>query len=126
MASGGLTEDAGTVIEIRHPNSTATAGPAAGPEGVALAAFVESAEAPPRIVRVDLSEITQGNSAVDLHVEDGTVVMVMERENRSVSVIGLVRRPDNYELPTDDSLRLLDALALAGGPTVSVADKVRV
>ena len=126
VASGGLTEDAGTVIEIRHPNSTVTTGISPSPEGVALAAFVQSVETPPRIVRVDLSEITRGESTVDLHVEDGSVVMVMDRKNRSVSVIGLVRRPDSYELPSDDTLRLLDALALAGGPTVSVANKVRV
>ncbi len=126
VASGGLTEDAGNLIEIRHPNSTSMAASPAAPQGVALAAFIESPEAPARVVRVDLSDITPGSQLTDLHVEDGTVVMVMERENRSVSVIGLVRRPDNYDLPTDDSLRLLDALALAGGPTVSVADKVRV
>jgi polysaccharide export outer membrane protein len=126
VAAGGLTDEAGTLIEMRHPNSTMAAGATPGPEGVALAAFVTSEQAPERIVRVDLAELARGDSAVDLHVEDGTVVMVMEQESRTVSVIGLVRRPDSYELPSDEPLRVLDALALAGGPTVSIADKVRV
>jgi polysaccharide export outer membrane protein len=126
VAAGGLSESAGTLIEMRHPNEPLSTGMTPGPEGVALASFAASPEFPPRIVRIDLAQITRGESTADLHIEDGTVVMVMQRENRSVSVIGLVRRPDNYELPSADSLRLLDALALAGGPTVSVADKVRV
>ncbi len=126
VAAGGLNEEAGTEIEIRHPNRRLVGTPGTGPEGVALASFVSSTEEPPRIVRLDLAEIPQAEPDIDLHIEDGSVVMVHTREKRSVSVIGLVRRPDNYELPTEESLRLLDALALAGGPTVSVADKVRV
>jgi polysaccharide export outer membrane protein len=126
VAAGGMTDEAGMIIEIRHPSSTVAASSAVGPEGVALASFVSSPEAPERLVRVDLSELNRSESPPDLHMEDGTVVMVMQRESRTISVIGLVRRPDNYELPTDETLRVLDALALAGGPTVSVADKVRV
>jgi polysaccharide export outer membrane protein len=126
ISAGGLSDEAGTQIEIRHPNSTAAAGMPPNRDGVALAAFVASPEMPARTVRLDLVEVAQNSSTADLHVEDGTVVMVMERPRRTVSVIGLVRRPDSYELPADESLRLLDALALAGGPTVSVADKVLV
>jgi polysaccharide export outer membrane protein len=126
VAAGGLSDEAGTLIEIRHPNAPATSASTAGPDGVALASFSPQQDLPPRTARIDLGEVARGQWPSDLHVEDGTVVMVMERENRSVSVIGLVRRPDSYELPADETLTLLDALALAGGPTVSVADKVRV
>ena len=50
----------------------------------------------------------------------------MPKEKHSISVLGLVNRPGNYELPADESLRILDALALAGDRQVSVADRVRV
>merc|ERR1712196_539153 len=65
-------------------------------------------------------------NGVDLHVEDGSVVMVKEQESHSISVLGLVKRPGNYDLPLDETYRLLDAVAMAGGTTVSIADKVRV
>jgi len=92
-----------------------------------LASFVSSSTTPPRIVRVDLDLLTSPEGErLDLHVEDGSVIMVKERERRSVSVIGLVKRPDSYELPEGEEVRVLDSLALAGGLTVSVADKVRV
>ena len=55
-----------------------------------------------------------------------SVVVVLEKAQQSVSVIGLVQRPGNYELPTDETLRLLDAIALAGGLRVSVANRVQV
>jgi polysaccharide export outer membrane protein len=127
VAAGGLTQEAGTEIEIRHPNSGQPLADHHGMvHGVTLASFVDSPEDPPRIVRLNLADLRRGDEAVDLSVEDGSVIMVRKRQKHSVSVIGLVRRPDNYELPEDEALRLLDALALAGGPTVSVADKVRV
>jgi polysaccharide biosynthesis/export protein len=128
VAAGGLTKDAGNEIELRHPNTGPQTFAGNAPRaGVALASFVDSPESPPRVVRLDLAELRRGEQGpVDLHVEDGSVVMVRKRQQKSISVIGLVRRPDNYDLPEDDTLRLLDALALAGGPTVSVVDKVRV
>ena len=52
--------------------------------------------------------------------------MVKEQESHSISVLGLVKRPGNYDLPLDETYRLLDAVAMAGGTTVSIADKVRV
>jgi polysaccharide export outer membrane protein len=126
VAAGGLSEKAGTVVEIRHPNSAQPLTGSAGPSGVMLASFVQSPEIPHRTVRVDLADSVASASEVDLHVEDGSVVVVLEKTKQSVSVIGLVRRPDNYELPTDEALRVLDAIALAGGLRVSVANRVRV
>ena len=77
-------------------------------------------------MRVDLANDVAVTSELDLHVEDGSVVVVLEKTKQSVSVIGLVQRPGNYELPTDETLRVLDAIALAGGLRVSVANRVRV
>jgi polysaccharide export outer membrane protein len=77
-------------------------------------------------VRLDLATRSERSAQLDLHVEDGSVVMVREKPEHTVSVIGLVRRPNNYPYPVDERLRVLDAVALAGGLSVSVADKTRV
>ena len=38
--------------------------------------------------------------------------------------MGLVRSAGQYEIPRGEDVRLLDALAMAGGPTLSIADKI--
>ncbi|MCP4189838.1 MAG: hypothetical protein GY768_04340 [Planctomycetaceae bacterium] len=124
VAAGGLNEDAGTLVELRHPNGLRQLSNDTRYEGVMLASFEQAPEIPQRVTKVDLTEPSQ--AGVDLHVEDGSIVMVNERPNHSLSVIGLVKRPGNYELPKDETSRVLDAVALAGGRTVSIADKVRV
>lgn len=126
VAAGGLTDKAGTIVELRHPNSSQAYLNGPPKEGVMLASFVESPDVPRRTTRVDLTDRSPETQQADLHVEDGTVVMVYEKARRSISVIGLVRQPDSYELPMDEPVRVLDALAMAGGVTVSMADDVRV
>jgi polysaccharide biosynthesis/export protein len=41
-----------------------------------------------------------------------------------IHVTGLVKTPDQFELPHDKDIRVLDAIAMAGGTTSPVADKV--
>jgi polysaccharide export outer membrane protein len=123
VAAGGLTDEAGTQVEVRHPNGLQAAKTAQS-SGVMLASF-EDGERPQRTVRIDLQE-TGRRSPAELEVEDGSVVMVMPKTMKSISVIGLVRRPGNYELPKDEPLRVLDALALAGDRTLSIANKIHV
>ena len=75
--------------------------------------------------QVDLVEVSQragGSFAID----DGAVVVVRKRKPRMIHVIGLVNQPDEFELPPDQEVRVLDALAKAGGRTLQVADKVHV
>lgn len=79
----------------------------------------------PRLTRIDLVQATATGNA-DVHLEDGSTVMVMARPKRYVHVMGLVRKPDQFEMPDDHELRLLDAIALANGRTLELADKVRV
>ncbi len=126
VAAGGLSENAGTMVELRHPNSTSRYSTSEQFEGVALASFEQSPDVPNRSVRIDLSDEQARSGTVDLHVEDGSVVMISEKPSHSISVIGLVKKPDNYVLPPDETLRVLDAIALAGGRRVSIADRVRV
>lgn len=124
VAAGGLSEKAGTQIEIRHPNAAQPFSQNGAASGVMLASFIDSPQVPRRMVRVDLAEDVA--SGLDLHVEDGSVVVVLEKTKQSISVIGLVQRPGNYELPRDETVRVLDAIALAGGLRISVANRVRV
>lgn len=126
VAAGGLSENAGTLVELRHPNSTRSYLRSERFEGVALASFEKSADIPTRSLQIDLSDDQAMSGELDLHVEDGSVIMIPEKPSHSISVIGLVKRPDNYALPPDETLRVLGAIALAGGRRVSVADRVRV
>ena len=54
----------------------------------------------------------------------GWVVMVPELDQNPIQVLGLVLRPGEYKLPADRDLRVLDVLAMAGGLSSPVADKV--
>jgi polysaccharide biosynthesis/export protein len=55
---------------------------------------------------------------------DGDVVYVAKRTLKPVYVLGLVRKPGEYPLPANHDLRVLDALALAGGVSNPVADNL--
>jgi polysaccharide export outer membrane protein len=134
VQAGGLTEDAGTVVEIRHPPTTRAPHPS-GPDGVAmggnanpqLASFQSNAPTTVsnRTLRIDLERATE-DQAADLHLEDGSTVMVMKKPKRYIHVIGLVKKADQFEIPEDQELRLLDAIALAGGRTMEIADEVQI
>lgn len=132
----GLTQDADTVIEIRHPPmnpSLAGNNPNAPESNTDLVGFrrgqiapaQQAAGMPMRTVRIDLQQATAMGNA-DVHLEDGSTVMVMPRPKRFIHVMGLVRKPDQFEMPQDHELRLLDAISLANGRTLEVADKVRI
>jgi polysaccharide export outer membrane protein len=131
-AAGGLAKDASTRIEILHrgtrtflaEDGKTTDGKSA--DGVALASYNEQSIAgEPDVARIDLA---QAGSAVSQNrrLDDRDVVMVMPRESRVIHVTGLVKTPDQFELPHDKDIRLLDAIAMAGGTTSPVADKVYV
>jgi polysaccharide export outer membrane protein len=124
----GLTADADTVIEIRHPPAPLMA--AGDPNGgaAAFASFRPGEAYPPpsaRTLRIDLEQASLSGQA-DMHLEDGSTVMVMQRPKRYIHVMGLVRAADQFEMPPDHELRVLDAIALANGRTLELADKVRV
>jgi polysaccharide export outer membrane protein len=59
-------------------------------------------------------------------LEDGDVVNVERRDPQPVHVIGLVLKPGQFELPVNQDMHLLDVLALAGGVSLNVADKIHV
>lgn len=118
VAAGGITNEADTIVEIRHPPSAYGADPRSG------ASALEQI----RTTRIDLLAATSGNydNSDGWYVEDAAVVMVKKKAERSIYVMGLVRKPDEFEMPLDRDMRLLDALAMAGGRTMEVADKVHI
>jgi len=117
LAAGGLSEEASTIVEIRRvPESSDR-----------LVAYNDERRtvAHENSVRIDLIAASEGMTP-DYRIVDGSVIMVREREPKTIQVIGLVRKPDQFKIPTDQEVRLLDAIALAGGRTLQFADKVQV
>ncbi|MCA9175767.1 MAG: polysaccharide biosynthesis/export family protein [Planctomycetales bacterium] len=106
--SGGFQRDADTIVEITYP-------PQRGPTGQLL---------PSRTTRVDLLEIEEIGGSYPL--PDGSAVMVPRRQPQTVHVDGLVMRPLRIELPFDRELRVLEAIAEAGGRRLSMADRIYV
>ena len=127
VAAGGLAEDAGTNVEIRQPvtiQGPIDDGPLLpGQSPIQQASATMGTTRGVRSVRVDLVEaVTRVDNG--LHLEDGSVVMVAKKELLPLEVIGLVGRPGQYEFPVNKELSLLSAVALAGGVSNPLANKV--
>jgi polysaccharide export outer membrane protein len=123
VAAGGLMSDAATEVEIRRRGGP---GPAnlrmAGMARTEPASYQET-ESPPAVARVDLISAAR-EAKGSFTLGDGDVVYVAKRTLKPIYVLGLVRKPGEYPLPTNQDLRLLDALALAGGVSNPVADNL--
>ncbi len=118
----GLAEDASTTVEIRHPLGagefrTANAGGVSPVNGQG----VSTSEA----FELDISD-ARNVDRERLRLRDGSVVNVTRQPKRVVNVLGLVRLPAQIPIPPGEELMLLDAIAQAGGTTISFADKVQV
>jgi polysaccharide export outer membrane protein len=126
VAAKGFSEDAEPIVEIRHPPRPVA--PSANPHGMTDFAGLRRNQLnsiPPRTMRVDLVQLTPGYGE-DLRLEDGSTVTVIQRPKRYFHVIGNVNRANQYEMPNDTDVRLLDALAMAGNPATNLADKIHV
>jgi polysaccharide export outer membrane protein len=152
-AAGGLSADAGTQVEILHRGSPAMlanrpadqpaqassensssvklaaynqlAPPFGGPTLTPLAPNQQPAIQPAgsEMTRVDLAQV--GAAAPEgRKLNDRDMVMVQPRDKRYIHVTGLVAKPNQFELTRDRDIRVLDAIAMAGGATSVVADKV--
>jgi len=132
-AAGGLTEEAGTEVQImrQSPRTILAADSPATPEGgvqqvAYTAGFPQSvAAAQPSMQRIDLAMATS-RSVDEQQLGDRDVVMVSPRKKRVIHVSGLVQTPNQFELPVDQDIRVLDAIAMAGGRSSPVADKTYV
>lgn len=125
FAAGGLTDDAGSNVEITNlitPLPLPEAIAAAPEGGVAQTNYSTGVT---RSARIDLVKATQeGTNAY--YLGDGGVVHVEKRDPKAIHVSGLVRKPGRIEFPVNQDLHLFEALALAGHTTTQVADKVLV
>jgi polysaccharide biosynthesis/export protein len=127
----GLTKEAGTMVEIHHPGfrplDTGTPRIAEGGDGQEnrLTSYDETPArtAATRTLKVDLTSLGSGTKT-NYDLEDGAVVRVEKRDPPALQVIGLVKKPDRYEFPMGKNMRLTDAIALAGGTSNQLADKV--
>jgi polysaccharide biosynthesis/export protein len=103
----------------------ASATPPAGRNGdIQQVDYQFAAGGQPQSLRVDLAGAAP--TLADYHLGDRDMVMVQPREKEMIFVTGLVTKPGQFELPAKHDVRLLDAVAMAGGTSVPVADKVLV
>jgi len=130
VAAGGLAKEAGTEVEIRRPAVRgSTAGPslsaAAAPNRAQLANFSEPQPGPGEASSIRINLVTaaqEGHGGYFLN--DGDVVSVEKRDRKPIHVMGLVTKPGEYELPVNQDMHVLDSIAMAGGVTLQIADKV--
>lgn len=132
VAAGGLSKDAGTVVQIRNPQRgspldepAAIADAGADADGVSAAGHSLAFGKAMTSMKVDLVSATRAGSS-GYQLDDGGVVHVEKRDPEPVFVQGLVTKPDRYEYPIAEELRLLGAIAMAGGTSNPVADKIYV
>jgi len=134
-AAGGLTEEAGIDLEIMHqvssPTFTAANETPAESEPIQLAAY-QSFQPPPNrplassapvLTRINLANV-HAPGRLDSKLHDRDVVMVSQRKTEVFHITGLVNKPGQFEIPTDQDIHLLDAIAMAGGFSSLAADKV--
>ena len=127
VAAEGLSKEAGPEVEVRH-SVLHPVSPQAAPrhlaqkdaEGRLVANDEPQADA--SIIKVDLASSSDGK--ITQQLSDGDVVYVSKRSLKGIYVLGLVAKPGEYEYPLNHEVHVLDALALAGGATSAVADKV--
>jgi len=135
VAAGSLSKTAGTVIEVRRNEVASGRGLANAPQSddVQLTGLEFAPEqtalrglppdAGPSLLRIDLSELDAVGDR-DIQLRDGDIVRVERRDPEPVNVIGLVRKPGQYEMPVNKPIQVLDAIAMAGERSNPWADKI--
>ena len=130
----GLADAAGTQVVIRNPGVNAGLNSGSGSSKVAgknregvdqVGHSVELTGSSSDTIKVDLVSATK-NGTGGYELEDGAVVYVEKRDPEPLHVLGLVTKSGRYEFPIAEELRLLDAIALAGGVSSLAANKVYV
>ena len=125
VAAGGLAEEASSEVEIRRTAAGPSIGfdPALEGLGVVPASYEQTAGM--SVMKVDLlAPVSPNPEARRLY--DGDVIHVVRQPVHNVYVLGLVRKPGEFSMPPGEQLRLLDVIAMAGGASNPVADKVLV
>lgn len=130
VQAGNLTKEAGSIVEIHHPGFRAdeSSNPkiAEGSDalGNQLTAYdTPASPASATTLKVDLASLGTGAPA-DYDLADGAIVRVEKRDPPALQVLGLVHKPNRYEFPLGKNMRLTDAIAIAGGTSNQLANKV--
>jgi len=130
VSAGGLADDASSNVEVRRSDLLRGVPAAPNPpqiaqgSGAQLAAYHSPDDSVPWI-RVDLvSAAREGNGGY--YLNDVDVVIVAPQSRKPIQVLGLVAKPGAYDMPFNEDVYLLDALAKAGGRSTELADKVLV
>lgn len=138
----GLDQNAGTQVVIRNPGNFAGDGASkvakvvtddieavnhleTSDDGTVGGHSIEMAGSATDTVTVDLVSATK-NGTGGFQLEDGAVVYVERRDPEPLHVTGLVTRAGRFEFPIAEEVRVLDAIALAGGTSSLGANKVYV
>lgn len=131
MKAGGLAEDADAVVEIRRAAGSSRPGAPRGPDEGTIAQVGYEAEqtSADRLVAsdafaIDLVAATKQPVPSAFQLGDGDVVTVRRRPPRFIQVIGLVNKPDRLRIPPGQNPNVLEAIAMAGGVSESLADRV--
>lgn len=134
LEAGGLAEDASPDVTIRRPARSANTPDAmrgnplrlaGGSESVVLASYEEGLAEQAQTWKVDLVSATEEGKG-GYYLDDGDIVHVKKRPERKFQVTGLVRNPNEFEMPPNEDVYLVNALALAGGSSMQGADSVLV
>lgn len=132
-AAEGLADDAGRFVEVRNPvvrtrsERPAIAGDATQPYSNVSNTESTSATTVSGMEPYTIDLISAANAGDGQYkVADGGVIMVEKRDPEVIYVQGLVKKPDRYEFPVGEDLRLLDAISLAGGMSNQLANKIYV
>ncbi len=134
VAAGSLEKNAGHNVEIRRaarpPGMHApvySSPPGLGNRDNVIAAGYEQVQpvgtSQPQVIHVNLATAAAQPQDANL-LKDGDVVVVPKRAPKPIHVMGLVDRPDKYDLSPNQDTYVLDAIATAGGRTMQIADKV--
>ncbi len=132
-AAKGLADDAGQNIEVRNPvtktrgDRPAVAGDPTQPYSnvSSTTSSAASSSGGMNSYSIDLISAAKAGDGQYL-VADGGVIMVEKRDPEVIYIQGLVKKPDRYEFPVGEDLHLLEAIALAGGVSNQLANKIYV
>jgi polysaccharide biosynthesis/export protein len=137
VAAGGMTKSADTEsVEVRRTvmqglasnqssGGSLPANTGAGNDLQQASYQQEQLPAASTILKIDLNAVAQGGQKIP-DLKDGDVVYVAKRVLKPIYVIGLVRKPGEFEMPINQEMRVLDAIALAGGCSNPVAENILV
>lgn len=125
LAAEGLSKEAGSNVEIRRTDSRCVLESiqqqAALNGGVSPVAYEQ--QMPLQVIQVNLKTAADGATRLP-DLRDGDVVYVPKRNPLPLYVIGLVARPGSFPYPLNQEMRVVDALALAGGVSNMMAEDI--